>query len=93
MLVLARSSSLALFGPLGLARDRSRTRLGDRAVRAASAAALFGTDMNGRDVFARVLEGARISLLVGICGALDQLFRRHQPTVSSPVTPAGARTR
>jgi oligopeptide transport system permease protein len=33
----------------------------------------FGTDNNGRDAFARVLEGARISLLVGICGAFISL--------------------
>lgn len=34
----------------------------------------FGTDVNGRDAFARVLEGARISLLVGFCGAFISLF-------------------
>jgi len=34
----------------------------------------FGTDNNGRDAFARVLEGARISLLVGFSGALISLF-------------------
>ncbi len=34
----------------------------------------FGTDVNGRDSFGRVLEGARISLLVGFCGAFISLF-------------------
>src|SRR5438067_3679306 len=34
----------------------------------------FGTDLNGRDVLYRVLEGARVSLSVGAAGALISLF-------------------
>lgn len=38
-----------------------------------SRAHLFGTDNNGRDALARILEGARISLLVGFSGAIISL--------------------
>ncbi len=31
---------------------------------------LFGTDIHGRDVFTRILQGARISLSIGIIGAM-----------------------
>ncbi len=34
----------------------------------------FGTDLNGRDVLYHTLEGARISLIVGFCGAAVSFF-------------------
>ncbi len=59
---------VALFGPAAFHTDPhtpSNAQFADP-----SAAHLFGTDVNGRDVFSRVIQGARISLLVGLSGAL-----------------------
>ncbi len=34
----------------------------------------FGTDVNGRDALSRVVQGAQISLIVGLCGAFISFF-------------------
>jgi peptide/nickel transport system permease protein/oligopeptide transport system permease protein len=39
-----------------------------------SLAHLCGTDLNGRDLLLRILNGGRVSLLVGICGAAISLM-------------------
>src|SRR3954453_15833495 len=59
---------LAVFGPIVFHLDGHTTSVEQFAP--PSLKPLFGTDLNGRDLFARVLEGARISLLVGFFGAL-----------------------
>jgi peptide/nickel transport system permease protein len=56
---------VAIFAPWIATPDISATDLSNRYL-APSAAHWFGTDSTGRDVFARVIYGARISLRVGI---------------------------
>ena len=66
--VLAILALLAIFAPL-LAGDPLRMTPAQR-LRPPSDAWWFGTDRFGRDVYARTLYGARISLVVGITVAL-----------------------
>jgi oligopeptide transport system permease protein len=68
LLLLSLVTLLAIVGPLLFHTDPHATSPLQFAP--PSAAHFFGTDVNGRDIFSRVLEGARISLLVGLCGAL-----------------------
>jgi len=56
---------VALFAPLIATHDIGATNLGDRFM-SPSAEHFFGTDATGRDVFSRVVYGARISLRVGL---------------------------
>ena len=72
MTVLAVVFAFAFLGPFVFHADPHATSSAQFA--APSAAHPFGTDNNGRDVLARVMEGARISLLVGLCGALISLL-------------------
>jgi peptide/nickel transport system permease protein len=66
---------IAIFGPIIHPFDSVRVRTGDRleapgAVLRDGSRAWLGTDQVGRDVLAQVLEGARISLLVGVATIL-----------------------
>jgi peptide/nickel transport system permease protein len=56
---------VALVGPLLAPYSPTKTNLGDR-FRAPSAKYLMGTDNFGRDIFSRVLSGARISVQVAV---------------------------
>lgn len=57
-------------GPLGqLARQWQPDLPTEAQFQPPSAGHWFGTDVHGRDLFSRVLYGARISLLVGLVGA------------------------
>ena len=70
--ILAVVSAAALFGPILL--PSRFADLTDNQFAAPSFSHPFGTDLNGRDLFYRVLLGARISLLVGCTGALISFF-------------------
>jgi len=70
--VLVFIAASAIFGPFIHGVDVRATSSEQFAP--PSALHLFGTDVNGRDVFARVLDGARVSLLVGLSGALVSFF-------------------
>src|SRR3982074_428082 len=74
VLLLTLAAILApLLSPLDPSAMRVRVRF-----RAPSSSFYFGTDMFGRDIFTRVLYGARVSLFVGfavsvisgLCGAV-----------------------
>ena len=71
MALLALVIAFAFLGPLVFHADPHATSREQFVP--PGAAHFFGTDNNGRDAFARVLEGARISLIVGLAGALISL--------------------
>lgn len=71
-ILLAAITLLVLLWPL--VSPYSATALSEAHSEAPSAAHWFGTDVHGRDLMSRVFYGARISLLVGIVGAVVSLF-------------------
>ena len=65
LIVLAVMLGMALFAPLLTSEDPIRLQFGSR-LRPPSAQHWFGTDDLGRDILARVIYGAQVSMRVGI---------------------------
>src|SRR5437763_7096003 len=65
VLLIALFCLLAIFAPLLAPQDPAAISLPDRLARP-SGGHWFGTDELGRDIFSRVIYGARISMLVGV---------------------------
>jgi ABC-type dipeptide/oligopeptide/nickel transport system permease subunit len=70
--VVGALALLALAAPWVAPRDPYHGQLA-AALRAPSSAYVFGTDAQGRDVFSRVLFGARLSLAVGLASQIIAL--------------------
>lgn len=60
----------SIFAPLLTSYDPSELNLPDKTL-SPCAEHIFGTDKLGRDIFARILYGGRVSILVGVVGALS----------------------
>lgn len=72
LLLLALITTAAIFGPMlmpGSAQELSANQFAPP-----SWAHPFGTDLHGQDMLYRVLTGARVSLSVGLAGALIAFF-------------------
>ncbi len=72
-IVIAVMILLAVFAPIIAPYGEAEQDLLAR-LQAPSAAHIFGTDELGRDIFSRVLYGARVSLLVGILPSIISLL-------------------
>ena len=72
LLILLGIVLVAVIGPFFLPDHYGQ--VSDEQYLSPSPAHPFGTDLNGRDVLVRVLNGARISLVVGFAGALISFF-------------------
>ena len=80
---------MALFAPfLGTVDPQAISPI--RRLRKPSEMYWFGTDMLGRDVYSRVVYGARVSLAVGLSVAVAGHHHRAGRSVLSPVSCAGS---
>jgi len=72
VMLLVFIASACVFGPWLLKLDGSQ--VSNLQYSSPTGAHWLGTDQLGRDVLARILEGGRVSLLVGLSGAVMSLF-------------------
>jgi peptide/nickel transport system permease protein len=90
--VVALLTSAAVFAPLLSSLDPSAMHVRVR-FRPPSSSFIFGTDMFGRDIFTRVLYGARVSLFVGFavsvisgfCGAVIGVAAAQFRRLDAPI--------
>jgi len=73
LVVVAWPIALNIATGSAFAHSHNPNQLSDVQFAAPGATHWFGTDVHGRDLFSRILFGARISLLVGIVGAAVSL--------------------
>ncbi|MHB1395075.1 MAG: ABC transporter permease [Clostridia bacterium] len=73
IIILALLSLMAIFQPIFSVHSFSEQNLMLTNAKPGVQGHLFGTDELGRDLFVRVWIGARISLLIGLTGALIEL--------------------
>lgn len=72
LVIIAFLVLVAIFGPLMMPYDPNASNMG-QSFQWPSAEHLFGTDQLGRDIFSRIIAGARISLSVGLAAVLISL--------------------
>lgn len=75
LVIIAGYALAAIFGPMIARFDPVATRTADRlkppgSVLSDGSTAIFGTDQVGQDILAQMMQGARVSMAVGVCTLL-----------------------
>lgn len=75
LVIIAGYALAAVFGPMIARFDPVATRTADRlkppgSVLSDGSTAIFGTDQVGQDILAQMMQGARVSMAVGVCTLL-----------------------
>ena len=83
---------MAAFPPLFTDEDPRLRRPRQSSLEGPSADAWFGFDLQGRDVYARTIYGARASIIVGVLATLGDRRARRRASACSPATTAAGWT-